>query len=146
MKKDSKIKLIILVSICVIALIVLIILNIKDQKQYLIEIKYDKLMEKINNKEDFVLLLSQTTCEHCMDFKPKLNKVSKKYKLYTYYIEVNLLNDEERQGLKNIISYDGTPTTVFIFNGTEKTVANRLDGSVSEEKIIAKLKSNGFIE
>ena len=83
MKKDSKIKLIILVSICVIALIVLIILNIKDQKQYLIEIKYDKLMEKINNKEDFVLLLSQTTCEHCMDFKPKLNKVSKKYKLYT---------------------------------------------------------------
>ncbi len=103
-------------------------------------------MEKINNKEDFVLLLSQTTCEHCMDFKPKLNKVSKKYKLYTYYIEVNLLNDEERQGLKNIISYDGTPTTVFIFNGTEKTAANRLDGSVSEEKIIAKLKSNGFIE
>lgn len=146
MKKDSKIKLIILVSICVIALIVLIILNIKDQKQYLIEIKYDKLMEKINNKEDFVLLLSQTTCEHCMDFKPKLNKVSKKYKLYTYYIEVNLLNDEERQGLKNIISYDGTPMTVFIFNGTEKTAANRLDGSVSEEKIIAKLKSNGFIE
>ena len=57
MKKDSKIKLIILVSICVIALIVLTILNIKDQKQYLIEIKYDKLMEKINNKEDFVLLL-----------------------------------------------------------------------------------------
>lgn len=146
MKKDSKIKLIILVSICVIALIVLTILNIKDQKQYLIEIKYDKLMEKINNKEDFVLLLSQTTCEHCMDFKPKLNKVSKKYKLYTYYIEVNLLNDEERQGLKNIISYDGTPTTVFIFIGTEKTAANRLDGSVSEEKIIAKLKSNGFIE
>ena len=75
-----------------------------------------------------------------------VNKVSKKYKLYTYYIEVNLLNDEERQGLKNIISYDGTPTTVFIFDGTEKTAANRLDGSVSEEKIIAKLKSNGFIE
>ena len=103
-------------------------------------------MEKINKKEDFILLVSQTTCTHCMDFKPKLKKVANNYKIDVYYIETDLLSDEEETELKKHFSFRGTPQTIFVINGEEKTAATRIDGDVSEEKIISKFKSNGYIK
>lgn len=129
-----------------ILLIIFGIINIKDKKSYFKEIKYDKVIEKIDNKESFVLVLSQTTCSHCMSYKPTVQAVSKKYKLTIYYLETDLLSDKAKEEFKEYITYSGTPTTVFIINGEETTVANRLNGSVSEERIIEKLKSNGFID
>lgn len=142
----NKNKIYILASICFILLIIFGILNIKDKKSYFKEIKYDKVIEKIDNKESFVLVLSQTTCSHCMDYKPKVESVANEYKLTIYYLETNLLSKKETEKFKKYITYTGTPTTVFIINGEEKTVANRIDGSVAESKIIEKLKSNGFID
>ena len=141
----SKKKAIILFVVCLIILIGAIVADRFLSKSYLVEIKYDTLMEKIDNNDSFVLLLSQTTCSHCMDFKPKLKKVANKYKLNIYYIETNLLSEEENKKLKKNFNFEGTPTTVFVINGEEKTAANRINGDVSTEKIIAKLKSNGFI-
>ena len=47
----------------------------------------------------------------------------------------------------NLISFDGgTPVTIFIKNGEEKTTATRIEGDVSTDKIIDKLKKNGFID
>ena len=51
-----------------------------------------------------------------------------------------------RNFLKKIFNFDGTPTTVFVIDGEEKTAANRIVGEASEEKITKKLKSNGFIK
>ena len=103
--------------------------------------------EKIDNKEDFVLCVSRTTCIHCQDYKPKLKKVGYKYKIDIYYIDVDLLNDDELKMFKNTVSFDGsTPITIFFKNGEEKTTATRIEGDVSEEKLINKLKTNGFIE
>ena len=121
-------------------------MDINDRKTYFKEIKYDKVIEKINNKESFVLVLSQTTCSHYIEYKPKVEEVANKYKLTIYYLETNLLSKKEAKEFKEYITYSGTPTTVFIKNGEEKTVANRIDGTVEESKIIEKLKSNGFID
>ena len=103
-------------------------------------------MQKINDKETFVLLISRTTCTHCMDFKPKLEKVAKQYNLEIFYIDVDLISDEEDAEIKKYFNYDGTPSTIFVVDGYERTAANRISGDVAEEKIIAKLKSNGYIE
>ena len=47
---------------------------------------------------------------------------------------------------KKKLSLDGsTPITIFFKEGTEKTTATRIEGNVKSEKIIEKLKSNGFI-
>jgi len=145
MKKAKK-NVIILVIVCLIVLVGAVVADIILGKSYLNEIKYDKVMEKVEAKDSFVLLLSQTTCSHCMDFKPKLAKVAKNYKVNIYYLETNLLSEDESKKLKEHFNYSGTPTTVFVINGEEKTAANRINGDVSEEKIISKLKSNGFIK
>ena len=139
-------KVIIIVAICLFILVGAFVADRILGKSYLKEIKYDKVMEKVEKKDSFVLLLSQTTCSHCMDFKPKLAKVAKEYKVDIYYIEVNLLTNKERDEFKAHFNYTGTPTTIFVKDGEEGTVANRINGDVSEEKIINKLKSNGFIK
>lgn len=145
MKKTKK-NVIILVIVCLIVLVGAVVADIILGKSYLNEIKYDKVMERVEAKDSFVLLLSQTTCSHCMDFKPKLARVAKNYKVNIYYLETNLLSEDESKKLKEHFNYSGTPTTVFVINGEEKTAANRINGDVSEEKIISKLKSNGFIK
>lgn len=142
----AKKKIIILVSICVIILIGAIIIDNIYGKSYLKEIKYDELVKKIEDKEDLVLLISQTTCSHCISYKPKLKNVANEYELTIYYIDVDLLDKDELESLKSYVSFSSTPTTVFLKEGTETTVATRINGDSSEEKIIKKLKSNGFID
>ena len=139
-----------LIIICTIMLVVilgiLLFVNGKSSKYGLFELKYDDVIEKFNNKEDFVLVISQTTCEHCISYKPVLRSVSKKYKIKTYYIDVDLLNDKETEELKKYVSYSDTPSTLFIKDGTESTRANRIVGEATEEKIVSKLKQNNFIK
>ena len=122
------------------------VLSTMFEKEYLVEIKYDELLTKLDNKDSFVLLLSQTTCSHCKEFKPRLSSVARKYKLEVYYLETDLLDEETFNELKSKFWFSGTPTTIFITNGEEKTVATRINGQTTEEKIINKLKSNGFID
>ena len=143
--KKAKRNVILLVIICLIVLVGAIFADRILGKSYLKELKYDEVIEKINNKESFVLLLSQTTCSHCMDFKPKLESVAKEYKLTVYYLETNLLTEDDNKDLKAHFNFSGTPTTVFVIDGDEKSAATRINGDVATSKIISKLKSNGFI-
>ena len=143
MKKNL---IIICTVIFVIILGILLFVNGKSSKYGLLELKYDDVIEKFNNKEDFVLVISQTTCAHCISYKPILRSVSKKYKIKTYYIDVDLLNDKETEELKKYVSYSDTPSTLFIKDGTESTRANRIVGEATEEKIVSKLKQNNFIK
>ena len=143
MKKNL---IIICTVIFVIILGILLFVNGKSSKYGLFELKYDDVIEKFNNKEDFVLVISQTTCAHCISYKPILRSVSKKNKIKTYYIDVDLLNDKETEELKKYVSYSDTPSTLFIKGGTESTRANRIVGEATEEKIVSKLKQNNFIK
>ena len=145
MKKNVR-NILIVAIICVIILIGALIIDKVLSKSYFSEIKYDAVMEKLENKESFVLCITQTTCSHCASYKPKLEEVANEEKIEIYYIEVDLLDEEESTGLKSVINYSSTPATVFIIDGEEKTAATRINGDASKDKIIKKLKSNGFID
>lgn len=142
----AKKRIIILFITCLVILIGALVFDKINSKEYLKELKYDEVIKKIENKESFVLCLSQTTCSHCAEFKPTLKKVAKEYKTEMYYIETNLFTEEQNTEFKKIINFTGTPTTVFFTNGEEKTAANRIVGELSKEKLIKKLKSNGVIK
>lgn len=142
----AKKRALIIVIICLIFLIIGFGVDFVLGKSYFKELKYDEVIKKIENKEDFVLLVSQTECVHCISYKPKLKKVAKENKVYIYYIDVDLLTDEETDNFKKYISFSSTPTTLFLKNGEEVTAANRINGDANKEKIIKKFKSNGFID
>ncbi len=110
------------------------------------EISYSELLDKVNNKDTFVLCITKTDCPHCSLYKPKLEEASKKYKVDIYYLEADKLTVEDGKDLKKYFAYSGTPTTIFVIDGKEKTAANRLEGNVSMDKIESKLKNNGYIK
>ena len=139
-------KVIILVSICLIVLVGAFIADRILGKNYFNEIEYNDLIEKIENKENLIVLISQTTCGHCASYKPKLESVANDYKINIYYIDVDLLGKEDKNELESYISFDSTPITVFLKNGEETSAATRINGNASIEKIERKLKSNGFID
>lgn len=145
--KDKKKKIIVIIASILVVIGAITYYFISSYNSNLIEVNYNELKEKIDNKEDFVLCVSRTTCSHCQDYKPKLKKVGYKYNIDIYYIDVDLLSDSDLTKFKDNVSFDGsTPITVFFKNGEEKTTATRIEGDVSEEKLINKLKTNGFIE
>ena len=61
-------------------------------------------------------------------------------------VEKDTFTAEKSSAFSNLINYNATPTTVFIKNGEELSKATRINGNVSEQKIINKFKSNDFIK
>lgn len=128
-------------------IICFLIINSNNNKSRLYELDVNEVIDKLNNHDSFILLISQTNCSHCKNFKPKLKKISMEYKLDIYYIDYDLYSDYEKDLFKDAVSFDGsTPVTVFFRNGVEETTSNRIYGDVSSEKIIYKFKKNGFID
>lgn len=118
-----------------------------NKNNNLIKLDYKDIVNKIDNKESFVLCVSRTTCSHCQSYKPKLQKVANKYNIKIYYTDIDTYNKDELNDFNFRITFDGgTPVTLFIKNGEEKTTATRIIGDVSSEKIIDKLKKNDFIK
>ena len=120
--------------------------NKVNQDKHLVKLTLNELEEKINNKDTFILVITQTNCSHCQEYKPNLKKVLADYDVYAYEIEQDTITQEERKKLEKIASISGTPTTIFMIDGQEKTTTNRLIGPADEEKIINRFKAMGYIE
>jgi len=149
MRKKKNIIIGVLVVILTILVCVLLFIVGKkyDNTSYsnIIDLDYVGLKEKLDNKDTFVLSLTQTSCTHCKAFLPVLNEVGQEYNLTFYKIEIDLLEENDLNSLKQLFSFSGTPTTVFINDGEERTTTSRLDGEKTKDKIIARLKKEGYI-
>ena len=113
----------------------------------LIEIDYEQVLEMVENKDNFVLLVSQSTCSHCATYKPKLKTIAKDYGLDIYYMDYDMENkDTQDEFLERFNLSGATPTTMFFENGKEKSLLNRIEGDLSSTKVLEKLEKMGFID
>ena len=110
-----------------------------EEYENLGKLTYEKYKCLYENEEPFAVIFSQTTCGYCMQFKPIINEYVGKNNIPLYFIEVNTLSDEERQGLLGSLSYFddnenwGTPLTLGIKN--KEVVANISGFTEDEEEI-----------
>lgn len=142
-------KLIYYVIFGIIVLLVILFFGYKlfFEKDKFISLNYNEIINKVNNKDSFVLCVSASDCIHCQDYKPKLKSIANKYNIDIFYTDVDTFSEENYERFKTEFSFDGsTPTTIFFNDGEEKTTATRIEGDVSTEKIINKLKKNSFIK
>lgn len=117
-----------------------------NEDNHLIELSFEKLEEKINNKESFILVITQTKCSHCAEYKPKLKKTLTKYNITAYEIAEDKLSEKNKTKLKDIANTSVTPVTIFIKNGEEVNTTSRIVGSTSVTKIESRLKAMGYIK
>ena len=146
MKKRKNIFIIaIILFIIIVGFLIINSLQTKNQGE-LIKINYEKLAEKVENKDSFILVVSQSTCAHCATYKPKVKEVAKNYNIDVYNIDFDYESEEiKNKFLKEFNLTGATPVTLFIENGKEKSIFNRLEGDVSSTKIIDKFEKMGFI-
>lgn len=148
MKKNNIfILLLIIVLILIFSIIVYLTLK-KDEseKDYIVYINVNELKEKINNKDDFILVFTQDGCGHCQTYHGVINSVSEKYNIKIYDVNLTSLEKDEINEVNKIASINGTPTTLFFKDGEEITTLHRINGQTSENKLVKKLKQLGYIK
>lgn len=110
-----------------------------EEYENLGELTYEKYKCLYESEEPFAVIFSQTTCSYCMQFKPVINEYVGKNNIPLYFIEINTLSDEEREGLLGSLSYFddneswGTPLTLGIKN---KEVVTEISGFTDDEEEI----------
>ena len=145
MKDNNKLFIIIITTLILIISFLLINKISNSNKGALKPISFKEIKEKIKNKEDFILIVSQSTCSHCASYKPKVKQITKKYGIIVYYIDIDLEKEEEK-AIKELNLPQSTPMTLFYIKGKETSILNRLEGDLGTEKVINQFKKLGFID
>ena len=83
------------------------------------EIDFKELKKLVEGNDKFILFIGQEDCTHCKMYKEYLNVAIPKYHVLVNYIDVSKLSDEEIAYIKARFAFSGTPTTVFVREGTE---------------------------
>lgn len=100
---------------------------LKDQ---IIEINYDDVLKKIDQKEDFVLYIGRPDCKDCQEFEPYLKSYLKKNKgIYLYYFNIKEYRDQANSQeatkkekarynqIRKKLDFSWTPTLKLVDNG-----------------------------
>ena len=139
-------KKIIIGSIILIVIIGIIVSFSLFKEKYLITLNAQELQEKIEAKDDFILVISQEGCSHCKAYIPVLKDVLNEHKITAYIIDTATFNKEEKAFLRTVANISGTPTTAFIKDGEETSTSNRLVGSASKKTIETRFKDMGYLK
>lgn len=146
-KKSNLILYFLIAVIVVVGILLVYKLAFKtNENSNLTEITTTELENKINNKDTFVLVISQTGCSHCEQYLPELNRTLKEVNLTAFVVNLTNLSNEEATTLNKYVNVSGTPTTIFYHEGVETTTLNRISGYAPKVKIKERLKSLGYID
>ena len=110
--------------------------SVSEEYDNLGEITYEQYQCLYESEEPFALILAQTTCSYCLQFKPIINAYAEDKDLPVYVIEIDQLSDNDRSELLSSLSnFDGnyswgTPLTLGIKN---KEVISDLSGFTEDE-------------
>lgn len=118
----------------------------KSESGNLIDMSGKMLKEKVDNKESFIMLVTRKGCSHCEDFLPVFINVLEKHDLTAYKLDLANLSQEEKEYLVSVANVTATPTTVFIEDGEEKTVVNRIVGATNKKRVEDRLKALKYIK
>ena len=148
MKKFLEKNKVLILVISLVALFIALSVLIKDKNDME---ESDKLVTEwySTTKEGgtVVTVLAQTTCSHCINFKPVMEKVQQEYNFQLYWFELDTLSVKSRNILENTYDlYDsfGTPYIFITKNG--EFISDYQKGEMPEADLIEFLKDNGVIE
>lgn len=88
--------------------------NLED-KNILKNISPKKILEKIDKKDSFFVLVGEANCQYCQEFLPELSKELNKNKVEIFYLDANQKDNENKGDLKKVeekLNIKGFPTLI----------------------------------
>ena len=130
-----------------IAMIFLLLLTVTAcSSSYLSKLNYKKLMTKLDNKESFVLYLTNED-ESGLTLKNTLTTVCKDNNMKCFYLNTDNLDEDELDSLKEKITFEDSNIIVFIKEGKENTVLARIDDVyISAKDLKEELKNQEYLK
>ncbi|MBQ8891451.1 MAG: hypothetical protein IJ068_01135 [Bacilli bacterium] len=126
-------------------LVTILLLSCACSNNYLKNINIKNLNQMLDNKESFVLYLTDN--DEGKVLKNNLKDVANDNKINIYYLNTVKLNDDELESLKKIFTFDETNIVLFIKDGKEETVLSRIsDIYISNSELEQEIKTQGYIE
>jgi len=126
-----------------------------NQEKHITKIDYEQYYNLISSEGTHIIVIGQTTCPHCISFKPAINSVAKDYNITMNYLNLQKLTKEESsdffESLKTIEYKDeefvnngsvGTPLTLIVENGKVKSY---ISGERTTSQLVRELKKIGII-
>lgn len=111
----------------------------KEAYPHLNILNYNDYLAMLNNNNKNILVVGQTTCGYCNQYKPVLNEIAFDKNIVINYIDIATLTQNEYQEFLNSLSYFkensnwGTPLTLIIQN---KKVLDYTEGAKSKSDTI----------
>lgn len=134
----------IFIFVGIIALFALsIALTPKDEKFVNDQVTVTEWFAKAKQDKLTVLTLGQTTCGHCINFRPVAEKFAKTYDIEWYWIDVDsgaaiqLTDDEKALIQAQFEDFAGTPYTAIMKNGKLMDVIN---GEAEYDEVVKTIK------
>ena len=95
--------------------------------------------KKMKNKEDFVIVFTQSWCAHCEKFRDMLDEYLPKHHVIVYDVVIDKDPNPDRSGnIKKIQSYfktmDSTPSLYYVEKGKVKDELENGDDGITKEK------------
>lgn len=109
------------------------------------EISYEEYLTMIDNKESFPLVIGSSTCSACAMFKGTMESFISKYQVDVRYIDISKLSEEDYGKFMTAINFNSTPTTIFVEDGKQKSVYQRIVGADSYSNVVSTYKKQGYI-
>lgn len=130
-----------------IAMIFLLLLTVTAcSSSYLSKLNYKKLTTKLDNKESFVLYLTNED-ESGLTLKNTLTTVCKDNNIKCFYLNTDNLDEDELDSLKEKITFEDSNMIVFIKEGKENTVLARIDDVyISAKDLKEELKNQEYLK
>ena len=123
-------------------------LALTGSEKELTKIDYTTYEEKINNGENFLIIIERKGCGYCEKYMPIVTEVASEKEIPIYYIDTADLSSEEFTKLENSNLYLkreqwGTPTTLLL---SGNSVAASLGGYVEKDEFVEFIEKNIKLE
>lgn len=119
---------------------------VKIVNRDLINITVSEYLELIKDDELKLVYLARPTCQYCVMMTPILKGVMEEYKFNVYYINTDLMSEEDYEKLtqtaEELSEGFGTPTLIYTKDGT---FIDHIEGYVERNVLVDFLKSNKII-
>lgn len=117
--------------------------DIEVENGGLVVISAQEVMDKIDNKDTFVFILTQTGCSHCQQYEPHVVEVCQEKNIQIYQIIADKDDADSINELMERYGIEYTPTT-FVVDAGE--IEDSFVGSISTDELIKYLKKHKVID